>query len=75
MRDTGVKLTTAYVDRGYRGVDADNPGIAIKHLGKFKSLTTQEGKLLKLRQAIEPIIGHLKCGPPYGSLSSFGRAG
>ena len=60
MQDTGMKPVTAYVDLGYRGVDADNPGIEIKHRGKKKSLTPQEWKLLKRRQAIEPIIGHLK---------------
>ena len=60
MQDTGMRPTTAYVDLGYRGVDADNPGIAIKHRGRFKTLTAQERKLLKRRQAIEPIIGHLK---------------
>ena len=60
MQDTRAKPTTAYVDLGYRGVDADNPTVAIKHRGKFKTLTVQERKLLKRRQAIEPIIGHLK---------------
>src|SRR5690606_32726238 len=60
MQDTGMKPVTAYVDLGYRGVDADNPGIESKHRGKKKSLTPQEWKLLKRRQAIEPIIGHLK---------------
>ena len=60
MQETGQEPLTAYVDLGYRGVDADNPGIAIKHRGKFKTLTDQERKLLKRRQAIEPIIGHLK---------------
>lgn len=35
-------------------------GRAIKHQGKFKTLTKQKRKLLKRRQAIEPIIGHLK---------------
>ena len=60
MQDTGCKPATAYVDLGYRGVDADNPGVAIKHRGKFKTLTTQERKLLRRRQAIEPIIGELK---------------
>lgn len=60
MQDTGIKPSTAYVDLGYRGVDADNPGVAIKHRGKFKTLTSQEKKLLKRRQAVEPIIGHLK---------------
>ena len=55
-----MKPTTAYADLGYRGVDADNPGVSIKHRGKAKSLTAQERQLLKRRQAIEPIIGHLK---------------
>jgi len=60
MQETGQEPLTAYVDLGYCGVDADNSGIAIKHRGKFKTLTDQERKLLKRRQAIEPIIGHLK---------------
>lgn len=60
MQETGQEPQTAYVDLGYRGVDADNPNIAIKHRGKFKTLTAQERKSLKRRQAIEPIIGHLK---------------
>lgn len=60
MQETEQEPLTAYVDLGYRGVDADNPEIAIKHRGKFKTLTDQERKLLKRRQAIEPIIGHLK---------------
>jgi IS5 family transposase len=59
MQGTGCKPATAHVDLGYRGVDADNPGVAIKHRGKFKTLTAQERKLLRRRQAIEPIIGHL----------------
>ncbi len=60
MQATGLKPETVYVDLGYRGVDKDNPGIDIKHRGKFKSMTDQEKKMLKRRQAIEPIIGHLK---------------
>ena len=60
MQDTGCKPTTAYVDLGYRGVDAENPGVEIKHRGKKKTLTPKEWTLLKRRQAIEPIIGHLK---------------
>jgi IS5 family transposase len=45
---------------GYRGVDKDNPDIEIKHRGKDKRLSDEERRLLKRRQAIEPIIGHLK---------------
>jgi len=54
---SGSTIKNVYVDLGYRGVDQDNPGLSIKHWGKYKSLTDKEPKLLKRRQAIEPIIG------------------
>jgi len=57
---SGNTIKNVYVDLGYRGVDQDNPGVSIKQRGKYKSLTEQERKLLKRRQAIEPIIGHFK---------------
>ena len=60
MQDTGVKPTTAFVDLGYRGVDGDNPDVRIVHRGKSRRITQEERQLLKRRQAIEPIIGHLK---------------
>lgn len=60
MQSTGIQPQTAFVDLGYRGVDKDNPGLNIKHRGRFKSLSDQDKTLLKRRQAIEPIIGHLK---------------
>jgi IS5 family transposase len=62
MHGTGMKPGTAWVDLGYRGVDAENPDIEIKHRGGGKKarLTELEVKTLKRRQAIEPVIGHLK---------------
>ncbi len=60
MQDSAAKPVTAFVDLGYRGVDADNPDVHVVHRGKSKRITEQERKLLKRRQAIEPIIGHLK---------------
>ncbi|TSE18502.1 Transposase DDE domain protein [Tepidimonas alkaliphilus] len=60
MQDTGVKPSTAYADLGYCGVQADVPDVRLVHRGKIKRLTRQERKLLKRRQAIEPLIGHLK---------------
>ena len=60
MQDLGVKPEVVYADLGYRGVDKDNPDIEIKHRGKDKRLSDEERRLLKRRQAIEPIIGHLK---------------
>jgi IS5 family transposase len=60
MQDSVAKPATAFVDLGYRGVDADNPDVHIVHRGKAKRISEQERKLLRRRQAIEPIIGHLK---------------
>ena len=48
------------VDLGYRGVDADNPGVQILHRGKFKRMTLEQRRWLRRRQAIEPAIGHMK---------------
>lgn len=60
MQDSPAKPVTAYVDLGYRGVDADNPQVHIVHRGKSKRISAQQKKQLRRRQAIEPIIGHLK---------------
>ena len=56
MQDTGQRPQTAYVDMGYRGVDAQNPDTAIKHRGKFKTLTAQERKLLKGDRRLNPSL-------------------
>jgi len=60
MQDTQRKPMTAFVDLGYRGVDAHNPDVRIVHRGKARRISEQERRLLKRRQAIEPIIEHLK---------------
>ena len=75
MQDTGVKPNTAWVDLGYRGVDADNPNIEIKHRGKRTRLTELEVKTLKRRQAIEPVIGHLKSDHRMGRCHLKGALG
>ena len=56
---TGQKPKVAIVDLGYRGREAD-----ILHRGKSKRLTRRQWRSMKRRQAIEPIIGHVKddCG-------------
>jgi IS5 family transposase len=58
----GVEPKQVIVDLGYRGVDveADNPGVEIIHRGKFKRLSERQRGWLKRRQAVEPVIGHLK---------------
>lgn len=60
LQDLGRRPTQAIVDLGFRGVDADNPGVEIIHRGRYKTLTTQQRRWLKRRQAIEPAIGHAK---------------
>jgi IS5 family transposase len=60
MQDNKTTPSDVFVDLGYRGVDANNPTVAIKHRGKYKSLSASDKRMLKRRQAIEPIIGHLK---------------
>lgn len=60
MQDTAANPAMAFVDLGYRGVDANNPQIEVIHRGKSKRISPHTRKLLKRRQAIEPIIGHLK---------------
>ena len=37
-----------------------NPNLTIVHRGKAKSLSEPERKLIKRRNAVEPVIGHLK---------------
>jgi IS5 family transposase len=60
LEDVGRTPKAVVVDLGYRGVDKDNPGVQIIHRGKYKSLTVTQRRWLKHRQAIEPVIGHLK---------------
>ncbi len=60
LQDLKREPKQVVVDLGYRGVDADNPGVQIIHRGKYKSLSAHEKRLLKRRQAIEPAIGHTK---------------
>ena len=60
LQDLGRAPKQAIVDLGYRGVDADNPGVEIIHRGKYKTLTTLQRRWLKRRQATRPMIGHTK---------------
>ena len=60
LKDTGGSPQQVIVDLGYRGVDQDNPTVEIIHRGKYRSLTKQQRRWFKRRQAVEPAIGHLK---------------
>ena len=60
LQDVGRRPREVIVDLGYRGVDQDNPDVKILHRGRSKSMTKRQRKWVRRRQAIEPLIGHLK---------------
>jgi IS5 family transposase len=60
LQDVGAKPHTVYADLGYRGGDEAITPVKLIHRGKYKSLTHAQRELLKRRQAVEPVIGHLK---------------
>jgi IS5 family transposase len=55
---TNTQPDTCYVDRGYRGHGVGTTRIVIA--GQRRCLTRLGKRLLKRRNSIEPVIGHLK---------------
>ena len=71
---TGCEIERAYVDKGYRGHDAQNPRrvfISGQKRGVFGVIKRE----LKRRAAIEPVIGHMKAEGHLGRCYLKGRAG
>src|SRR4051812_10877632 len=71
---TGCPIERAYVDKGYRGHDAQNPRrvfISGQKRGVFGVIKRE----LRRRSAIEPIIGHMKTDGHLGRCYLKGRAG
>lgn len=60
LQDVDAQPQTVYADLGYRGGDEAIAPMKLIHRGKYKSLADEERKQLKRRQAVEPVIGHLK---------------
>jgi IS5 family transposase len=60
MQDTAMTPQTVYVDRGYRLKKEDRLPIRTLLPDMKRQMTKEERKLASRRQAIEPIIGHLK---------------
>ena len=58
-RLTGERVERAYVDRGYRGHDADEERVFITRQRR-DGLTPTIRRELRRRNAVEPVIGHLK---------------
>ncbi len=57
-RLTGQRPLKCFVDRGYRGHDETDTTVVI--VGQRRGMTPRLKRLLKRRNAIEPVIGHLK---------------
>ena len=57
-RITGIGIERAYVDRGYRGHDADRDRVILA--GQKRGITPTIRRERRRRNAIEPVIGHLK---------------
>ena len=71
---TGCEIERAYVDKGYRGHDAQNPRrvfISGQKRGVFGAIKRE----LRRRAAIEPVIGHMKAEGHLGRCYLKGRAG
>ena len=71
---TGREIERAYVDKGYRGHDAQNPRrvfISGQKRGVFGVIKRE----LRRRSAIEPVIGHLKAEGHLGRCYLKCRAG
>ena len=71
---TGCEIERAYVDKGYRGHDTENPRrvfISGQKRGVFGVIKRE----LRRRSAIEPVIGHLKAEGHLGRCYLKGRTG
>lgn len=60
QRLTGMIPREAYVDRGYRGHGTALDGLKVWIAGAKRGVTVAIKKKLKRRNAVEPVIGHMK---------------
>lgn len=70
---TGEAVKRCFVDRGYRGHGVTDCDVLIS--GRRRGLTSQMKKELKRRNAVEPVIGHLKDDGKLGRNWLKGRIG
>ena len=72
-RITGVEVERTYVDRGYRGHDADRTRVFVS--GQKRGITPTIRRERRRRSAIEPVIGHLKSDGHLGRNFLLGSKG
>jgi IS5 family transposase len=80
-RITGVTIERAYVDRGYRGHDAEDRRSGEAHKsrvfvsGQRRGVTPTIRREIRRRAGIEPVIGHMKADGHLGRNVLAGAAG
>jgi transposase, IS5 family len=72
-RITGVEVERAYVDRGYRGHDADKARVVLS--GQKRGTTPTIRRERRRRSAIEPVIGRMKSDGHLGRNFLLGAEG
>ncbi|WP_332774989.1 IS5 family transposase [Polaromonas sp.] len=60
QRVSGIQPKEAYTDRGYRGHGCDSSTLKVWIAGAKRGVTAAIQRKLKRRNAVEPVIGHLK---------------
>ena len=70
---TGIAIERAYVDRGYRGHDADKARVFVS--GHKRGVTPTIRRERRRRSAIEPVIGHMKSDGHLGRNFLLGAEG
>lgn len=59
-RVSGIKPQEAYTDRGYRGHGCTSESLKVWIAGARRGVTAAIHRKLKRRNAVEPVIGHMK---------------
>ncbi len=72
-RITGVGIERAYVDRGYRGHDADKDRVFVS--GRRRGVTPTIRREMRRRSAVEPVTGHMKADGHLGRNFLLGTEG
>jgi IS5 family transposase len=73
QRITGRAILRCFVDRGYRGHEVRESSVLIS--GRRRGLTPQMKKELLRRNALEPVIGHMKTDGKLGRNYLLGKLG
>jgi transposase, IS5 family len=60
QRTSGVHAAQVFVDKGYRGHDCNSDTCQVYISGAKRGITPSLKRKLKRRNAIEPVIGHMK---------------